>query len=586
MLLPGNITILYGTETGNSEDYAQYLYKRLQYHRYRPTLTTLDAYPLKKLVTDTDFLIIICSTTGQGELPRNAKKFMKFLLKKKLPGDLFNHLHLTTFGLGDRSYPKFNYAIRKIHTRLFQLGCQELSPRCEADEMAPEGIDGFYTEWESALIDALGRHFPNLVPIDDYTLLSPENPVVIDQNGENIVVDDKKVALSRTQPDLHLGSLHLFDRITAPDHFQDVRHVVIKAEDLNYIPGDTVALYPSNNSRHVNLLFELQPHWLPFADKPLKINGKTPVVDGGLIAGENLTLRSLITHHLDLVAIPTRSFFMTLWHFTDESTEDGAREKEKLREFSRFEDSEELYNYANRPRRLILETIMEFEKNTKIPVEYVYDLFPKIKPRLFLIASKPSSTSVELIIAIVEYKTKLRRIRRGLCTTWLKNLAIDDTFVFSIQKSNLNFLLPEHPQAPILMIAPGTGIAPMKSLIENLTPDQKLYLFFGNRNRDKDYLFGEQWAQYPQLEVFPCFSRDGDKIRYVQHNLFAQYQLVADLIINQHAVVFLCGSSGKMPREVRITLIEILVKYGLGQTEAEGLISSMEDNGRYIQETW
>lgn len=582
MPLPANITILYGTETGNAEDYAHFLYKRLQYQRYIPTLTSLDAYPLKKLVTDTEFLIIICSTTGQGELPRNAKKFMKFILRKKLPHDLFNHLHLTTFGLGDKSYPKFNYAIKKIHTRLVQLGCQELSPRCEADEMAPEGIDGFYTEWESALIEALSRHFPNLVPIDDHVLLPPENPVVVDVAGESIVGDDKKIALSRTVQDLRLGSLRLFDRITAPDHFQDVRHVVIESQDLDYVPGDTVALYPANSSRHVELLFELQPHWLPFADKPLIIKGQEPDVVGGLISSENLTLRTLITHHLDLVAIPNRSFFMTLWHFTDESTEDGAREKEKLWEFSRFEDSEELYNYANRPRRLILECIMEFEKNTKIPVEYVYDLFPKIKPRLFLIASQPASTTVELAVAIVEYRTKLRRIRRGLCTTWLKSLAIDETIVFSIHKSNLNF----HQNVPVLMIAPGTGIAPMKSLIEALPLDRKLYLFFGNRNRDKDYLFGKKWGNYPQLQVFPCFSRDGDKIKYVQHSLFANYQLVGDLIINENAVVFLCGSSGKMPREVRITLIEILAKHSLGEKEAQRLISEMEDNGRYIQETW
>lgn len=591
--LPSSVTILYGSETGNAHDYAQYLSRRLQYYQLQPTLAALDDYPLKQLVTKTLFLIILCSTTGQGELPRRAKRFLRFLLRKKLPSDLLNHLKITTFGLGDSSYPKFNYAIKKLHARLLQLGCEELLPRCEADEQSPEGIDGFYTEWETALVAALKNHFPELVTLDDNVLLPPEYPISVDEKAPVIVTSgqDERIALTRTAGELSVATVAANSRITAEDHFQDVRHVIFEAEDLTYAPGDTLALYPVNDKRNVELLFELQPHWLPLADQPLLVE-KLPVVEGGYISNETLTLRSLITHHLDIMAIPRRLFFMVLWHFVDESTEDGAREKEKLREFSRFEESEDLYNYANRPRRLILETIMEFEKNLRIPVEYVLDLFPVIKPRLFLIASRPSATLVELVVAVVEYKTILRRIRRGLCTKWLKSLQKGDKVLYFVHKSNLSFALADGSEPPIIMVAPGTGVAPMKSLIEQqvLSRGQDLHLFFGCRYKEKDYLFRELWQgleAHGQLHLYPCFSRDpGSPSKYVQHSLFAQKEKIGDLILHQKAIVFVCGSSGNMPREVRISLIEILVSAGLERAQADAFLLEMEDSGRYIQETW
>lgn len=594
------VTILYGSETGNAQDYALFLAKRLKYFGLKPSVVSLDHYPLKNLVTDTKYLIVICSTTGQGELPRNSKKFMKFILKKKLPTDLLNHIELTTFGIGDSSYPKFNYAIKKIHARLLQLGCSELCTRCEADEQTPEGVDGYYSEWETNLLEALKSKIHGIpLTYDETVLLPADNPVEVSSNELDVPTSNSPTELSLTRmgdgsTNLLLGSVKANKRITKEGHFQDVRHLIIEGENLLYIPGDTLALYPSNDNESVETLIQLQPHWIPIADKPLLIHGEIPFVEGGLIDKLKLTLRSLITHHLDIISIPRRSFFMTLAHFSDSTTEDGEREQEKLREFSKIEESEELYNYANRPRRLILETILEFQQNLTIPVEYILDLFPIIKPRLFLIASRPSPNLVELIVAVVVYKTILRRVRRGLCTKWIKLLQDNDRIVFSIHKSNLKFELPTTKYPPILMVSPGTGVAPMKSLIEHITLlgiQQDLYLFYGCRNKENDYLFGDLWASLKsqnKLSIYPCFSRDQDsKTKYVQHKIYEQHELVGDLILNQNAIVFICGSSGAMPREVRITLVEILMKFGkMKDTEADDYLMDMENGGRYLQETW
>lgn len=585
-----SVAILYGSESGNAQDYAYFLARKLRYNSLRPTVCSLDSFPLKSLVTDIQYLIVVCSTTGQGEVPRNSKKFIKFLLKKKLPDDLLNHIKFTTFGLGDSSYPKFNYAIKKIHIRLRQLGCKELCPRCESDEQSPEGIDGYYAEWETSVIDALQKEFPNIYSIDDHVLLPPVFKMNVKEDGFD-ATEDSDLSITRRSKGLSIGTVVKNERKTAEGHFQDVRHMIVEDNEhnLSYIPGDTLALYPPNDDRSVDLLLELQPHWLPFADKPLEIES-APDVEGGFIDLSQLTLRSLIKYHLDVMSIPRRSFFALLHHFVDELTEEGQREKEKLYEFSTLAEAEDLYDYANRPRRLILETIMEFEKNLKIPLEYVLDLFPLIKVRLFLIASKSSTDTVEIIAGIVEYKTILRRIRRGLCTKWIKLLKEGDSLVFSIHKSNLSFSLPDNPNPPILMVSPGTGVAPMKSLIEQKAGQQELHLFYGCRFPNKDYLFQELWETLEAkglLHMYPCFSREpGSKVKYVQDKIFVEQKTVAKLILEENAIVFVCGSSGNMPRQVRMTLVEILKKTGLEEADADKYLLRMEDSGRYIQETW
>jgi len=570
-----SITILYGSETGNSQEFAQVLGRKCLYLSLNTVVSSLDNFDLKRLL-DVKLLVVICSTTGQGDIPRNGKKFWKFMLKKGLPSDLLSHLSFTTFGLGDSSYAKFNYAIRKIHKRLIQLGAHEFSDRAESDEQSPEGNEGYYAEWERRLLEKIKKLSHH--EIDPNTLLPPMNGIVPQTSKFKKITDNvKEVALTRS--DLITGIIGANERITSPDHFQDVRRLVIKdpSNSLEYKPGDTVALYPSNDPKDVESLIEDQD-WQNIADFPLIIDGPTPTIEGGLV--KKLTLRSLLTHHLDIMSIPRRSFFMIAHHFsTDE------REREKLYEFSLIENIDALYDYANRPRRSILETILEFH-SLHIPVQYVFDLIPTIKPRLFSISSNPSPSTVELTVAIVEYRTIIKRLRKGVCTRWVKELEENDRIKFSIHPNNVKF-----SSGPLIMVAPGTGIAPVKSIIEQRLELglQDMYLFTGNRFHDKDFLYGDLWeslASKSQLQLFPSFSRD-EKKSYVQDTLYAQSNLIFDLIYNKNATFYLCGSSGKMPIQVRITIETILEDHlGISNEESKSLCLELENKGRYIQETW
>ncbi len=584
------LVILYASETGNSQDYAYTLSKKCEQQRFQVEVSSLDDYDLKNIISDT-LIFFLISTTGQGDFPRNGRKFWKFMLRKKLPNDLLSNLKFTTFGLGDSSYPKYNWAIRKFHKRLLQLGAKQFCGRGEGDEQSPEGIDGHYTQWEQLVLASLSSLWPlpdGIEPISDDELMLPKNPVIVNLNKlkRDTEHNIKKISISR--PTANIASIKENKRITADNHFQDVRHLILESEDtLDYEPGDTIALMPSNDPKEVQFLISSQG-WDDIADRQIVIEGKLPSIEGGLI--KPLTLRSFITHHLDIYSIPRRSFFSLFWHFAKDE-----REREKLKELSTMEGSEDLYDYCNRPRRSILEVITEFF-SAKIPVEYLFDLIPILKPRLFSIASSPDPFKVELCIAIVQYRTVIKKIRRGACTKWITTLNEGDRIPFKLIKSPLK--IKDKKNVPLIMIAPGTGVAPIRSLIKTIsessnsitTNESNKILFFGCRFKEKDFLFKDEWKELVEqhkLKLIAAFSREGGG--YVQGQLYnrAEELSIADLIVNKEAVIYICGSSGAMPKQVRITLQTILKETQEWNDEKTNqYLIEMENKHRYIQETW
>ncbi|QPG75032.1 hypothetical protein FOA43_002372 [Brettanomyces nanus] len=598
------LLILYGSETGNAQDFAETLALNCKYHRYEPTVAAMDDFPPKGLL-DYHVLIVICSTAGQGELPLNSRHFWKFLLRKKLPSDLLSHIKFSTFGLGDSSYSRYNWAVRKIHARLLQLGAREFSPRGECDDQSAEGPEAYYAAWSELILKNLPALYPGNdklteQPIDEDVVLAPSFRIEIQTNKFKKLTDTelKQIAFNRASI-CNGGSLDQFevtqnDRLTSDDHFQDVRKVVLRRKDgmpLKYSPGDTIALYPTNDARSVDALIKLQG-WDDIADYPIKIetvtgSGRQVSIPGGLI--KKLTLRSFITHHLDIMSVPRRSFFMQIRHFVSDE-----REKEKLIEFCSLEEAQQLYDYADRPRRSILEVVQEFF-SLKIPVEYLLDVFPLIKPRLFSISSRNDNVQLELTIAIVEYKTIIRRLRRGLCTRWIKTLVCGDNIVGAIKYNRTKYGLDN--LAPIVLAYTGTGVAPVKNFVETELAKKQhrlMYVFSGNRYPEKDYLYGDLWKEWEekgQITVYRTFSRDPEYAKkgyhYIYDRLYKEKQLVNDLLVKQGGVFYLCGSSGKMPTQVRITMEMIFGEENAwNKAEAKEYLSKMESSNRYIQDTW
>ncbi|KAG0163002.1 NADPH-dependent diflavin oxidoreductase 1 [Apophysomyces sp. BC1034] len=587
------LLILYGSETGCAQDVAETIGRQGWRRHFRTRVIAMDDYDKAELVEES-LVIFVCSTTGKGEEPYNMKKLWRFLLRKNLPPGILNHLNCAVFGLGDSSYVKFNFPAKKLHKRLQQLGANMLCHRGDGDDQHYQGLDGALIPWLENLWDRIMTKYPlpdGMKPIADDSDICKFISGEVALNGESTYMPGEFDAVVKSN-----------DRITATDHFQDVRHFVLSNEsgDLAYNPGDVAVITPQNLPEDVDAFLE-QMEWTHLADKHIRI---LPANDGRKLSPRwpaVMTFRELFIHHLDVFGVPRRSFFEMLAFFTNDGNH-----VERLREFTTPEGQDDMLAYCQRPRRTIAEVLFDF-KPCVIPLNYVLDLFPALQPRSFSIASslKAHKNEIHLCIAIVKYKTKMRKIRRGVCTKWLATLQPGDLIRrMHIVKGTMS--LPP-PEVPLIAIGPGTGVAPMRSFLEERVLDHATgtyesevnglnglcignVLLFGCRYQMKDYIYKDQWENYAderRLTVFTAFSRDQDEKLYVQDRIREHSAFLWNLIDMEGAKVLLSGSAGKMPDQVAYAFKQIFMKEGgLDADQAENYFSTMVKTGQYQDECW
>lgn len=334
------------------------------------------------------------------------------------------------------------------------------------------------------------------------------------------------------------------DRVTPMDHWQDVRQLKFSAPiSIDYGPGDVLTIFPKNFPQDVEDLISIM-NWGHIADTPLRYvrttssaeNHDDPPPVPYLLPTPELTLRNLLTHYLDITAIPRRSFFSLIAHFTNDPVH-----KDRLLEFTKPQYLDELYDYTTRPRRSILEVLHDF-RSVKIPWRWVGSVIPVLKGRQFSIASggsmkrtktEPYLSKFDLLVAIVKYRTVIKKVRQGVCSRYLSSLPEGTKLNVLLRRGGLNLSRSE-ARRPVIMVAPGTGVAPMRSLIwerlswkeeesrrQDLTHVNGLassnsgigdnVLFFGCRNKESDFFFQEEWEELKSklgLQVYTAFSRD------------------------------------------------------------------------------
>ena len=474
---------------------------------------------------------------------------------------------------------RFNYAHRKLYNRLKQLGAEEFFERGEADEQHPDGMDGTWVPWMTALHRELHEQYPlasDEEPIPDDVYLPPEwtldlvperarkddvsshsemngsstqtaengthsntmsrgnnyttPAVALADHGQPVTSETRNSSPSHSSTNGSIAPSGYFaarlsniQRITPDDHWQDVRLFEFTTPPIAYEPGDVLTIFPHNTTTAVDKLITLM-HWEEHADKPVHfvpgsasetLASPEPIVQS--TGYSELTLRKLITQHLDLNAIPRRSFFSSLAHFTTDEFQ-----HERLTEFSKAEYIDEFFDYATRPRRSIIEVLDEFD-TVKLPWRWIADILPAIRGRQFSIASggelkqnADGSGRIELLIALVKYRTIIKKTREGLCSRYLSSLEVGSKLNVLLCKGGLRIDM----ERPGLLIGPGTGVAPLRSMLferaqleakHGILEKQKQLLFFGGRNRSADYFFEQDWQKLHKqidLEVYTAFSRD------------------------------------------------------------------------------
>ncbi|EFI26889.1 NADPH-ferrihemoprotein reductase [Coprinopsis cinerea okayama7 len=488
--IPRELLILYATETGNSQDCADYIARQCRRIAFRCRVVSMDKYSLPDLISE-PLVIFVVSTTGSGVEPRAMTALWNMLLRSELPDDLFEGLPFTVFGLGDTGYEKFCWAAKKLSRRMKTLGATEICERGEGDEQDPLGIDGALFPWVEKLLGTLLQLAPLPSPIElsDTSELPP--PRVALESAQDVTSTDPV----REDTRYNDAVVKTNTRITAEDWYQDVRHIEFEFEDdIRYNPGDVAVIHPVASQSDVAAFLEVM-NWTECADEPLTVVHK--MADQSLpdFLPQRVTLRTLFTRYLDFNAVPRRSFFQYIRNFTTDDLE-----REKLDEFlTGPEGAEELYEYCQ----------------------------------------KKHPHQMHVCVAIVKYRTKLKIPRRGVCSTYLASLQPGDKLRIGILKGLIK--LPPNYQTPVICVGPGTA----NTLYFGCRSEDK------DQHYGEEW---RRLSESQELVYRTAFSRDGPegvKRTYVQDRILEDAERIWRLVGEEGAWVYISGSSNKMPIAVK-----------------------------------
>ncbi|OBZ74519.1 NADPH-dependent diflavin oxidoreductase 1 [Grifola frondosa] len=559
--LPRTVTILYATETGNAQDIADRIARECRRIHLKAQVDSMEAYSPSELISE-HMVIFVVSTTGSGKEPRAMKSLWTMLLRSDLPDDLFEDLAFAVFGLGDTAYEKFCWPAKLLSRRLLGLGAAEICPRGEGDEQHHFGIDGAFGPWIAQLSELLLQFFPLPVGLEAEPIDSLPPARVSIRDADGAAVDEYPDPLLKDLQ-YHTGTVSCNRRITAEDWYQDVRHFEFEFdEDILYNPGDVAVIHPEAMPADVEA-FLVSIGYTNTADYPIIIHRILEVStrSSSIYYNSSRIVYSLSGYQCCASAV----FFTLLKHFVTEE-----HEVERLTEFLSEEGADELYEYCQRPRRTIREVFEEF-RSARIPRDYIFDLFPPLRPRQFSIASSVKARRLYNISGRFGCRSKAAsRIPERSAFFATRRLDARDLRWSRHWYRSERAVIEERTHA---------------GFMENT-------LYFGCRSASKDQHYHLEWnslAKRGALTYRAAFSRDGPEGQartYVQHLIREDAQRVWELVGERGAWVYISGSSNKMPAAVKAAIQYAAEKEGgKSQEEAQEFIAMLDREGRLTEES-
>lgn len=542
--LATKLSVLYGTESGNSEQLADRSVKEAKKRGFKANMVNMadiSATDLKKHPN----LLVIVSTWGDGEPPETATTFYNEFMSAELA---LKDVKFSVCALGDTSYEKFCQTGKDIDARLEALGATRIASRVDCDMDYEEA----FATWLDAALDAI-------------------------QPASAPAVAVAAPAFITAAPAAEYGKKHPFPAeltervlLNGEGSAKETLHIELSLEGsgLAYEPGDSLAIHPVNAPDVI----------------------KEVLHAAGLIGNEEVEVKNVgpklladaLREDFDITAL-SRNVLKKLAELTNSATltellEDANKEKYRA------------YNEG----RHIIDALVDFSTPGKLTAEQFVSIFRKLPPRLYSIASSPLAhpDEVHLTVAAVRYSTHGRE-RKGVASTYLPDLLkAGDTVPVYIQP-NKNFRLPADGSTPIIMVGPGTGIAPFRAFIEHrgaLSNPGKSWLFFGDQHYTYDFLYQLEWQDHlksgalTRLDV--AFSRDQPEKVYVQDRMIERGD---DLFawLEDGAHFYVCGDANRMAHDVHEALISIVQNHG-AQTreEAEAYVENLKKSKRYQRDVY
>ncbi|MCW6608830.1 NADPH-dependent assimilatory sulfite reductase flavoprotein subunit [Yersinia ruckeri] len=538
------ITVISASQTGNARRLAEQLRDDLLVAKLNVNLVNAGDYKFKQIAQER-LLIIIASTQGEGDPAEEAVALYKFLFSKKAP--TLPETAFAVLGLGDSSYEYFCQAGKDFDTRLAELGAERLLERIDADVeyQAPA------SQWRQQVVALLQAR----VPVQSASAVAQTLSGTLDEITSS--------PYSKGTP--LTAQLALNQKITGRYSEKDVRHIEIDLADsgLRYQPGDALGVWYENDPVLVDELLGLL--WLK-GDEPVTVDGKTLLLAQALCRHFELTQNTAII--VDKYAALSRD--------------------EKL--IALLADKTELQYYAhNTP---IVDMVRQAPAD--LNADQLITLLRPLAPRLYSIASSQAEneTEVHITVGIVRYDIDGRPRSGGASGFLADRLDIDgDVRVFI--EHNDNFRLPASPETPVIMIGPGTGIAPFRAFMQQRDAEGATgenWLFFGNPHFTDDFLYQVEWQRYVKegllTHIDLAWSRDQPQKIYVQDKLREKGAEVWRCI-QQGAHIYVCGDANRMAKDVEKALLDVVAEHGgMDAEQADEFLSELRFARRYQRDVY
>ncbi len=543
------LTILYASQTGNAKGVAKKIEQSAKAAGINTKLINISDYKAKSLKNESH-IIIVASTNGEGEPPDDAIEFHEFLLGKKAPK--LPKLTYSVLALGDSSYEFFCQTGKDFDLRLQALGAKQIAPRLDCDL----DYDSETLGWTESIVETLKGE---LIQSDKGL------PDVIDLP----VVDNTISESQYTKQNPLMAEFSLSQKITGRDSAKDVRHIEIDLGEsgLTYQVGDALGVWFENDRVLVDELLNA-----------LSLTGEEQV--SLKICGEQQTF-SLKTALIDQLEITqTAPAFIEFW--AKQSSNDHlatiAADKNTSREFA--------------AKHQIIDVIKKAP--AKVEAQVFVDALRKITPRLYSIASAQAEVEeeVHLTLGVVSYDADGQQ-RFGGASSYLAERLEEGQAVKVFVEHNDNFRLPQNNDTPVIMVGPGTGVAPFRAFMQQREADDATgdnWMFFGDQTFTQDFLYQVEWQNYLKSGLLTrmdvAFSRDQAEKIYVQDRLKEQAVDVFSWL-ERGAHIYICGDANRMAKDVHQALIDVISEQGKLSTEqAEQYLKDLRSNKRYQKDVY
>lgn len=535
----GSLTILYGSQTGNAKGVASAIKAQAEARGLPVTLASMADYKPKQIKKESHLLVVV-STYGEGEPPESAVDLFEQLKKGKI-GKL-DGLKFAVLGLGDSSYEFFcqtgkdfdNFLASAGAERIYELASLDVDYQDAAKSWSEQALNAITATLSTgAASSSVASAVQQAVGHSQY---SKENPFP--------------------------ARLSVNQKITGRDSTKDIRHIEINLADsgITYQPGDALGVWFDNDAELVNEVLALTG-----------LSGDEATAHG--------TLRAALTSHFELTRLHG-GFITGLADISDNAAlKDLAGDKAQVN--------------ALVVSAQVVDVLKRFP--TALTAEQLVGLLRPLTPRLYSIASAQSEVEeeVHLTVGVVRYPQEDGTVRSGAASSYLADRLIEDGEVRVFVEHNDNFRLPQNPDTPVIMVGPGTGIAPFRAFMQEREAhgaEGKNWLFFGNPHFTQDFLYQLEWQRYVKSgllsKISLAFSRDQANKIYVQDRLReAGLELYQWLEAGAH--FYVCGDANKMAKDVQEALLDVIAEHGhKSREEAEEYLSELRRAKRYQRDVY